>query len=122
MGDILTDPRLAKPMAVLMAACIDAEAYNHPIKASEKVRTSGKPGSRPPGEQQCVWVVNRLASILEKACASATQAVEIAAPKDVRAETVYSVGGIPLRRTVRVEVIEARLVAKYGSSALDTSR
>ncbi len=123
MTDILSDPRLSKPLAALIDILVTAEDYNHPITSKEKVRSSGKPGSRPPGEQQSEWLVKRLEYIMRRAVKDADAALVSATPKDVRAEVVHSVGGILIEvreESGRRGPYVKRMVTRYACIAEDS--
>jgi hypothetical protein len=118
---VISDPRLSKPLAALIAICELAEDWNDPRTYGDRVGSPGKPGSRPPGQQQCERFVQRLAGILDKSVELADSARPDMRP--IKAEPVRSVGGVPVtepqpsevllhRRKVRVEVIRGHLVGK----------
>ena len=76
MSRTISDPRLAKAVDELYAACKLAEDYNYPTRAVEKIGSRTQPGSRAPGEQQCEWLVKRLAAILNRAVDDLDEALE----------------------------------------------
>ena len=89
---MLTDPRLRKVQAAIGHVMQTAEDYNSPLVTGERIGSAGKPGSKPPGQQQCPWVTDRVAEIMERAVASATAALDAANPRE-RHSAVHSVGG-----------------------------
>lgn len=123
----ISDPRLFAPLGVIMAACAKAELLNDSRTAVESVGGSGKPGSRPPGEQQCPWLVDHLANILDSTARKVEGAVMSAVPKERKPVPVRSMGGVPIeepepgpvvlhRRTTSVTVRQGRLLSKFSGS------
>lgn len=125
--EILTDPRLSKPMAALYAITKQAEDMNDPNTATGITGGGGKPGSRPPGRLQCDGLTRRLASILERAVKDASAALETANPREPQGAIITTVGGISVTLATpdepeahiplppsrhRIEVTRGHLVAK----------
>jgi len=104
MSDILTDPRLSKPMAVIKEklAKIEEKArfaddWNDPRERMDRVSSGG--GG--PGRQQCEGFVKEMARVLGSVAKKLTEAEKDAEKKmpplqEVRREPVESIGGVAI--------------------------
>lgn len=113
----LSDQRLATPMNQLLALAQLAESWNDPNVTAETSHSAARPASRPPGRTQCDWAVRQVAQILQSAVAQAQDKLKSATIHEQEPEPVETVGGIVVaadKRNVRVEVVQGRLLAKYG--------
>jgi hypothetical protein len=84
----------------------------------EKARVRQERDSRSPGEQQCPWVVDRVAAIYERAAASAQQAIDASKPREHHGRVV-SVGGMSIEplETGRQRIVK-HLTVKYGRGGI----
>lgn len=85
---IVTEPRIMELIGRIQHRVEDALALNDPRVTTGNVgKASGKPESRPPGEQQCPWVAGEVERILTR-CADKLDAAYEAARVRAHAEHV----------------------------------
>lgn len=85
---IVTEPRVMELIGRIQQSVEDALALNDPRVTTGNVgKASGKPESRPPGEQQCPWVAGEVERILTR-CADKLDAAYEAARVRAHAEHV----------------------------------
>lgn len=119
---MLTDPRLAKPLAAIKLQIEEledlaalAEDWNDPRTSVEKVGSGGKPSSREPGRPQCEAFIKRLAEILEDTAKKTQRARPML--QEMRAEIVRSIGGIPIKEPTSSKVMhEIRVARRNGTT------
>ena len=96
----LDNADLERAVTLFIRAALMVAVENHPLTASGDSGRTGKPGSRPPGRQQCPGAVKRLCDLAQQA---GKKAFEI---RKVAERGIETMGGI------RVTVENGKLVGR----------